>query len=51
MPNLCQYWTSLVNQVLFQEERIKGNMLALWSCQKLHRDDSSVPPSPSSKLS
>lgn len=29
MPNLCQDWTSLVNQVLFQEERIKGNMLTL----------------------
>lgn len=27
MPNLCQDWTSLVNQVSFQEERIKGNML------------------------
>ena len=29
MPNLCQDWTSLVNQVLFQEERIKGNTLTL----------------------
>lgn len=28
MPNLCQDWTSLMNQGLFQEERIKGNMLA-----------------------
>lgn len=28
ISNLCQDWTSLMNQVLFQEERIKGNMLA-----------------------
>ena len=28
MPTLCQDWTSLMNQGLFQEERIKGNMLA-----------------------
>lgn len=28
MSNLCQDWTSLMNQVLFQKERIKGNMLA-----------------------
>ena len=28
ISNLCQDWTSLMNQVLFQEERIKGNMPA-----------------------